>query len=470
MVDPSTSLRVMLVSSQDRGGGAEAVARTLHAALRNRGHDSNLIVGSAEKVGDGIVEINNEASRSRWERRWSRQATRMASENPESGWSHKSSSLLRMIANPNREAGRLIGLEDFHFPGTSRLSHIDPNYDIIHLHNLHGGYFDLRQLPILSRVTPTLITLHDQWMLTGHCAISFDCERWRMSCGNCPYLDTYPAVRRDATRFNLTRKKEIYQDSRLYVSAPSRWLLDQVEDSVLESAVVAKKHIPLGVDHSIFTPGDRWAARHHLGLAKNQMVILFVAHRAKSNQFRDWRMFVSALKILAERSDRRIVAIIIGDEGPQEAFGAITLRWVGQVDNARDLADWYRASDVVAHPTRGDSFSLTVLEAMACGVPVVATAVGAVVELVEGLDLEASLQIRGESHPTATGILVEPVDAHSLAAALDLLLGTDELRLRIGENAAIKARRFSWDRYIDETISWYWEVLDDRITQSKDYV
>ena len=50
--------------------------------------------------------------------------------------------------------------------------------DLLHAHNLHGGYFDLRQLAEFSRQLPCVVTLRDEWLLTGHCAYTGSCQRW----------------------------------------------------------------------------------------------------------------------------------------------------------------------------------------------------------------------------------------------------------------------------------------------------
>ena len=50
---------------------------------------------------------------------------------------------------------------------------------------------------------PVALTLHDEWLLTGHCAYTLGCERWRIGCGRCPDLTIYPAIRRDSTAENF---------------------------------------------------------------------------------------------------------------------------------------------------------------------------------------------------------------------------------------------------------------------------
>ncbi len=75
---------------------------------------------------------------------------------------------------------------------------LDTPAQIVQCHNLHGGYFDLRALQWLSARVPTLLTLHDMWTLTGHCAHALGCDRWRTGCGRCPDLKLDPAIRADA--------------------------------------------------------------------------------------------------------------------------------------------------------------------------------------------------------------------------------------------------------------------------------
>ena len=96
-----------------------------------------------------------------------------------------------------------LGREDFDFLYSKHLLELTGSRpDLVHCQNLHGGYFDLRVLAEISHQVPLFLTLHDCWSFTGHCAHSFDCERWQTGCGSCPYLSNPPAVRaiaRDGT-------------------------------------------------------------------------------------------------------------------------------------------------------------------------------------------------------------------------------------------------------------------------------
>ena len=105
--------------------------------------------------------------------------------------------VIETLTQPSREWKRRQGQEDFDFPASHTLLGLTPRPpDIVHFHNMHGGYFDLRALPVISRRIVVVVTLHDSWLLSGHCAHSFDCERWRSGCGSCPDLSIPPAIRR----------------------------------------------------------------------------------------------------------------------------------------------------------------------------------------------------------------------------------------------------------------------------------
>src|SRR5204862_2786030 len=112
-----------------------------------------------------------------------------------------------------------------------------------------------------SHQVPLVLTLHDGWLLSGHCAHSLDCERWTIGCGHCPDLTLDPAIRRDATAYNWRRKHELFKNSRLYIATPSRWLMQKVERSMLATYVLGARIIPNGVDLPIFHPADQQAAR-----------------------------------------------------------------------------------------------------------------------------------------------------------------------------------------------------------------
>ena len=333
--------------------------------------------------------------------------------------------------------------------------------DVLHCHNLHSEYFDLRALAGLSRQIPTIVTLHDAWLLSGHCAHTMDCEKWRTGCGDCPDLTIYPAISRDATNYNWIRKQEIYARSRLYLSTPCVWLMRQVEDSMLSPAVVEKRVIPNGVPLSVFHPGDRERARARLGIPQDSRVLLFTADGVRGNRFKDYRMMRTAVALAAEQlQGESVLFLALGEEGLPERAGGAEIRFVPYQSDADTVADHHRSADVYLHAAHADTFPNAILEALACGTPVIATATAGIPEQVKGLCLPGAVSdVGGFSDSEATGLLIGTGDAAAMSAGIIQLLEDSSLRECLGRNAARDARdRFGLERVVDDYLRWYREL------------
>jgi len=303
--------------------------------------------------------------------------------------------------------------------------------DVLHLHNLHGGYFDLRVLPGLSAKQPTVVTMHDEWLYTGHCAYTLDSDRWLDGCGSCPHLESYPSLRVDGTAGNWRRKAELYRRARLHVVCPSGWLLDRVQRSMLAPAIASARVIPNGVDLELFAPERR--------NERDESVVVFAAQGARTNPYKDLATLRRALELLR---GRQLLAIALGEAGPEERIGSVRLRSEPFLTR-EEVAKHFRGADVYVHATKADNHPLAVLEALACGVPVIASRIGGIPE-----------QLTDE-----TGVLVEPGNPQSLATAISDLLDDPERRARMSSAAAAAARaRFSLDRQVDAYLDLYSEL------------
>ncbi len=113
------------------------------------------------------------------------------------------------------------------------------------------------------------------WSFTGHCAYSYDCDRWQTGCGKCPYPDSYPGISRDSTAWEWKLKNRTYQHSNLTIVAPSQWLAEQARKSMLGQFPI--HCIPYGIDTDAYQPLDSGQCRSVLGIPLDKRVLLFGA-------------------------------------------------------------------------------------------------------------------------------------------------------------------------------------------------
>ena len=295
-------LNILQVNTADDGGGAEKLARSLFQAYRARGYDSWLAVGHKHGNDPNVLLLPNDVCRDPWARTWI-SIGKLFSPLDGRVWGAKQLRYwLPWVGQLARLSAIFRGHEDFDYPATQRILDLPMKRpDIVHCHNLHGDYFDLRCLPQLSQEIPLILSLHDAWLLSGHCAHSMDCDRWKTGCGECPDLTLYPAVRRDATAYNWKRKGEIFTQSKLHVSTPCRWLMEKVKQSIMMSGVAETRIIPHGVDLTTFHATDSLPVRQKLGLPFDAKVILFVANNFRKNIWKDYQILKSAVALAAEK-------------------------------------------------------------------------------------------------------------------------------------------------------------------------
>ncbi len=201
--------------------------------------------------------------------------------------------------------------------------------------------------------------------------------------------------------------------------------------------------IPNGVDTEAFAPGARRAEaaalRERLGIAPEQLVAIFVGSEWERKGLEE------AILAVSRAPGWDLLVVGAGDRERYQAIataagGANAVHWAGV---SRDVAPLYELADALVFPTSYEAFPLVALEAAASGLPIVATDVNGVRELVrDGVE----------------GFLVER-DPDQIAARLRRLAGEPELRTAMGRAARESALDYSWDRMVDRHIALY-EQLD----------
>jgi glycosyltransferase involved in cell wall biosynthesis len=342
-----------------------------------------------------------------------------------------------------------FGLNDINCLSTFMIKRMGAYNDanILHLHCIHGGFFNYLALPWLTASKPAVFTLHDMWPFTGHCAYSYDCERWETGCGKCPYPMTYPPVRRDATRIEWRLKDWVYAHSNIVVVCPSHWMTEQARQSMLNCFPIHQ--IPYGIDTDVYEPLDPEQCRFLLGIPASKKVIGFVAHRLSESR-KGGDLLLKALQSLPESLKAEVLLLTLGANESNafaEAVGIPTLN-LGYIDNDRLKAIVYSAADLFVMPTRADNLPLVLMESMACGTPMVSFRIGGVPDLIR---------------PGITGYLAEPENAKDLSDGIVQLLEDESLYSFMSEQCrAITLKEYPSELQAQRYIELYRLALHNR--------
>jgi UDP-glucose:(heptosyl)LPS alpha-1,3-glucosyltransferase len=246
------------------------------------------------------------------------------------------------------------------------------------------------------------------------------------------------AVGIKAERYRFTRH------STRAVIAVSRQVARDVQQyyGVLPERIVV---IPNGVDAETFNPSHRRTyraqLRDQLRLSQDDFVALFIGG--------DYHLkgLIPLLKAAALVPSVRIVAA-----GARRDSALLNIAQRYRLDGrvlflgvARDVASLYSMADCFVLPTRYDTFSLTTLEAMASGLPVIVSRAAGVSELLS---------------PNRDSLVLDrPDDVETLARHLDRLVKDEEFRSQLGLEARKTAEQHSWDLVAERTLQVYKDAL-----------
>lgn len=422
-------MNVLQINTHDVTGGAARAMYRLHQGLRNRGHRSRILARSHALTDPNVFSVTDIVA-------------------------GPCSSAVNLADQAGRRVEARLGVPFTRYPSTKHLlgSKLFQQAQVLHLHNLHGRYFNYHLLPLLSVRKPTVWTLHDMWALTGYCAYAYDCCRWKTGCYDCPLLKEpgRSIVEPSPTRIDCTRrvwrsKQRLYRRSMLHIVTPSLWLCRQVEESILARAS-SIQCIPNGVDMSIYRPLDQAMARQSLGIAPDQKVILFVA--AKLTMQRKGLMYL--LEALAGlHTAEGILLVTIGEGGiPEEFLEGFKRRHMGKLNDERLQALVYSAADLFVFPTLADNQPLVLIESLACGTPVVAFDVGGVPEMIRHME---------------TGYLARYKAADDLSRGIHTLLDDKSLRIQLRNRCReVAEAEYSLERQVERYVDLYRRAVKER--------
>ncbi|MGI9088412.1 MAG: glycosyltransferase [Chthoniobacterales bacterium] len=402
--DERRPLSIVHLNAHDHYGGAEQVMRELIASQRRQGNRSLALVGHKARADSPALAFALDPDRAR------------------------EKELLR------------AGWPDYQYRGSHRLTSHPAvrEAEVMHAHNLYGDYFHPFSLIALSQARPFIWTIHDMQALTGYCSHSLDCERWETGCGECPDLGRPgPPLAFDNTAALWRDKQLISENSRLFLVGGSEWIVSKLKRSLHARHPIHL--IPNGVDTTLFRPSDRAAVRRKLGLPPEALI---VGSLAGGGVFaHPWKGGTHARAVVDALRARHPTMLFLNIGATETAEP-----WIRALaaNSREELCEILGALDFFLHPSIADTAPLAVLEAMACGLPIVGFRVGGIPDFVSA----------------ENGILVGAGNSQALVEAACQLADDPLLRAQLGAASRERAvKLFGRERMVASYDQLYREAI-----------
>lgn len=408
-------MKILIINKSLKNGGAAIAAKRLFDALKTNGSDVKMLVeGSVDETEDIKCIAHNKAGKRKALLRFALERLYFLP--------HEKNKSVRYQFSPAK-----VGIDISKHPWILEA-------DIIHLHWINHGFLSLGGLLKLFKLNkPIVWTMHDMWPFTGGCHYAGTCDRFMQGCGHCPML-RFPG-KRDLSAGIYRQKKNIWAKARIHAVGCSQWMADLAAKSGLMQGQQITS-IPNPIDTKIFKPLNKKVCRAVFGLPTNKRLLLFGAANINDPR-KGVKQLIQALELLNENHPelKKDLELVVFGKSNEEHLNSLPYKWhsIQFLSDTHKIAQLYNCADAFVLPSLEDNLPNTVMESLACGVPVVAFEIGGVPQMVKHKE---------------TGYLGEASNCEDLAQGiLHVLYESDTEKLQLS------ARNFVMENYSNKLIA-----------------
>lgn len=304
--------------------------------------------------------------------------------------------------------------------GTNITHHIlikEADVIVLHWVNSFIAYKNVEQL--LNTSKKIIWVMHDMWLFTGGCHCDQYCGGYEHECGWCPFLKNNREM--DISRRNFIRKSNMLNKGEITLVGPSNWITDCAAKSKITRGQKLL-HIPNPINLMCFKPmtiRSETFIKYRINTKKK--IVLFGAVNSLKDVNKGYDYLVNALKLLPKE---QYIAVVFGNKSEDQYLKKIIdTIFLGYISDENQLAEIYNMADVFVAPSSQENYPNAVLEAEACGVPVVAFDIGGMSDMI--LHLE-------------NGYLAKYQDIEDLASGIVFCVNNKE---KLGNNARMRSEK-----------------------------
>ena len=413
MTSINKSSKILILSDSDLYGGASIAGYNLHQSLRANGFQSFMIVNNKISNDPTVIQKENSAKK-----KWIRNLIEGTWDFP---FSYRLGILARKMNLNFNEWYNSSLIERYNVKPSNFFPVLKFKPDIIHF-NTGGGsnIFDIRDIKILSHYSKVVFSLHDLWILSKP-----------------PPLVSYKNI-----QHAINYKFHQINQSKINFIAHSKWVYNNFLQ-VKETQDSPIGHIKYSININKFKSKNKAQIRKKLKISKNVFVIMTTAVGILSNPFKDFKTLYNAyIKILHEQ--KNFLLIVVGDKESNLESRKFSKKFIftNPSPQSEELIEYYSCADLYIQSSNIETWGLAISEALSCGLPVIASSVGAIPEQIKGFHRgNTNDPFNFYSINKANGLLFEKNNKESLYEMIMwMFLNKDKMKL-LGKNARSFAKK-----------------------------